>query len=83
MTKFKLLGIDPELGLNPTNPNAFVTGFIYNGTGLVDVSMKPITEWVEGGSGAVPEPATWAMMIMGFGAVGMAARRRRKGVVAA
>lgn len=27
-------------------------------------------------TGVVPEPATWAMMIMGFGLVGMAARRR-------
>jgi hypothetical protein len=27
--------------------------------------------------GVVPEPATWAMMIMGFGLVGFAARRRR------
>lgn len=27
---------------------------------------------------AVPEPATWAMMIMGFGAVGHAMRRRQK-----
>jgi len=29
------------------------------------------------GAGAVPEPATWAMMIMGFGAIGGAMRRRR------
>lgn len=27
---------------------------------------------------AVPEPATWAMMLLGFGAVGFALRRRRK-----
>ncbi len=27
---------------------------------------------------AVPEPASWAMMIVGFGAVGFAMRRRRK-----
>jgi len=27
---------------------------------------------------AVPEPATWAMLIVGFGAVGVAARRRRQ-----
>jgi hypothetical protein len=27
--------------------------------------------------GAIPEPATWAMLIMGFGFVGSAARRRR------
>lgn len=29
-------------------------------------------------SGAVPEPATWAFMIFGFGAVGGAMRRQRK-----
>ena len=27
---------------------------------------------------AVPEPATWAMMLMGFGAIGFAMRRRRR-----
>lgn len=31
---------------------------------------------------AVPEPATWAMMLLGFGAIGMASRRRRKPVLA-
>ena len=30
---------------------------------------------------AVPEPATWAIMILGFGAVGFALRRRRAGHV--
>ncbi len=30
---------------------------------------------------AVPEPATWAMMMLGFGAVGYAMRRRSKAVV--
>lgn len=29
-------------------------------------------------TGSVPEPATWAMMILGFGAVGAAFRRRRR-----
>jgi PEP-CTERM motif len=27
----------------------------------------------------VPEPATWAMMLIGFGAVGYSMRRQRKG----
>ena len=26
----------------------------------------------------VPEPATWALMLLGFGGIGMAMRRRRK-----
>ena len=30
-----------------------------------------------GSTGAVPEPATWAMMIMGFGAMGAVLRQRR------
>lgn len=30
----------------------------------------------------VPEPATWAMMLMGFGAIGYSLRRRRKAVLA-
>jgi hypothetical protein len=34
------------------------------------------------GRGIVPEPATWAMMIMGFGLVGLAARRRTTAVTA-
>ena len=29
-------------------------------------------------TGAVPEPATWALMLLGFGAVGFAMRRQRK-----
>ena len=28
-------------------------------------------------SQAVPEPATWAMMLIGFGAIGFASRRRK------
>lgn len=31
------------------------------------------------GAGAVPEPGTWAMLITGFGLVGLAMRRRRTG----
>ncbi|MBT9472342.1 MAG: PEPxxWA-CTERM sorting domain-containing protein [Phenylobacterium sp.] len=40
--------------------------------------MGPLLDNVSiGVSSAVPEPATWAMMIMGFGLVGSAMRRRQ------
>lgn len=32
---------------------------------------------IGGGGGGVPEPATWAMMMFGFAAIGSALRRRR------
>ena len=35
------------------------------------------------GASAVPEPANWAMLLAGFGIVGMAARRRQRSHVAA
>lgn len=35
-----------------------------------------------GFNGAVPEPATWAVMVAGFGMIGGAMRRRRKAAVA-
>ncbi len=40
-----------------------------------------ITGLADGGSGsAVPEPASWAMLILGFGFVGTAARRRNRSI---
>ena len=35
------------------------------------------------GTGAVPEPATWALMLAGFGLVGASLRRRNRAVVTA
>lgn len=40
-----------------------------------DITFGSVTP---GEPGGIPEPATWAMMIMGFGLVGMASRRRRR-----
>ncbi len=48
-----------------------------NQTGFDDITFGSATP------GGVPEPATWAMLITGFGLVGFAARRRRVSHVAA
>jgi hypothetical protein len=52
-------------------PSDSGNGYGNQGIGLVNLSL---------GTAAVPEPATWAMMIGGFGAVGGAMRYRRRKV---
>ena len=46
-------------------------------------NASTVDTWVvRAAVGAVPEPATWAMMLFGFGAIGMAVRRSRRPVLA-
>jgi hypothetical protein len=55
----------------------------YTGYALVDNTGKRITE-IDFRAAGVPEPATWALLMLGFGGVGAAMRhRRRAGRVAA
>ncbi|WP_436805972.1 PEPxxWA-CTERM sorting domain-containing protein [Sphingomonas sp. DT-51] len=54
----------PRIGLGN---NAQITDFAPNNANLSTNGLQ----------GAVPEPATWALMILGFGVVGAALRRRR------
>ena len=55
------------LAVNPSTGFAFSS----NSANLMTMDNIAIT------SAAVPEPATWAMMIMGFGAMGSILRRRK------
>ena len=50
------------------NQPGFITGFLTTYHFISDSS--------------VPEPSTWAMMLAGFGAIGVALRRRRRKVLA-
>jgi hypothetical protein len=52
--------------------------YVWNGT-----NADGGTAVVFNAAGAVPEPATWAMMIFGFGLAGSLFRRRRAGLKAA
>ena len=50
------------------------------GLDLASVGSNPISNLgTTFGVAVVPEPSTWAMMLLGFGAIGIAARRRRVG----
>jgi hypothetical protein len=69
-------GYDVTLGLSRLftllagGSTTFTTGTIF-GTGAPQDIVLPPT------NGAVPEPATWAMMLLGFYGIGVAVRRKR------
>jgi hypothetical protein len=49
----------------------------YNGTTWINGPNAAIVMGLEGTVAAVPEPSTWAMMILGFFGVGLMAYRRK------
>ena len=81
-------GIDPILisGASPTHVGSFYSTngiHIEFGPDSYDVGIDNVDFTVSAiRGGAVPEPATWAMLIVGMGGVG-AMMRRRRGTLAA
>ena len=67
--KFAFLAINGESILN--------LHYAFTG-GSVDALRQVRIASTEGGVPPIPEPATWAMMLLGFGVVGYSMRRRRK-----
>lgn len=56
---------------NPTFAlGTFNFGGIVSGNSMLTISRAAV-------AAAVPEPGTWMMMLLGFGAIGVASRRRR------
>jgi hypothetical protein len=78
-------------------PQAGFTGWMYQTFTFTATSTSEVLSFFADGSPgeppfalldgitltAVPEPSTWAMMLIGFGGLGFAAYRRRRGAVAA
>jgi hypothetical protein len=77
---------DPDLWQNSERLNfSFLLGSDFdpmrNDTyqATLTANGRSVTAYAQLGSGAaVPEPATWAMMLFGFGGIGMAMRRSNK-----
>jgi hypothetical protein len=56
-----------------------ISNLLFNVTGGSVTNVRQVR--IGQNAAAVPEPATWAMMLLGFGAVGYSTRRRRKSVL--
>ena len=69
---FRVTGIEASAALDPADVTAFVTGLTFSGSGLFTGTQTPITLDVA----AVPEPETYALMLLGLGCVGWRLRRR-------
>jgi hypothetical protein len=66
-----------------TNLSNFVnnaSGYVFSADIIGDGVTGAVGAGVTGGAPGVPEPATWAMMIMGMGMVGAGMRMRRHNV---
>ena len=64
--QFEIRDIDP--GVNPSSGTSFVTKVSFVSDGTFDGSMTALV---------VPEPSTWALMVVGFVGLGLAAIARR------
>ena len=86
---FLLLGADPQCDWLPQDVCRDERGFVLTGRDLnysfqscppgvptVGCRLTTATAVTFAVSGGVPEPATWALMLLGFGGIGLAMRRR-------
>jgi len=78
---FNYFGFGINTTLNPQSfiyyyfaPEAFGAPGTYDSIAFAENSGRLVVTEL---AGAVPEPSTWAMMLVGFGAIGTAMRRRK------
>ena len=81
------LGLTPDGDNTDLNEDYSLNALLGSGTYTLTIQGTRGTTGSFGGNvaftaAAVPEPATWAMMLFGFGAVGFAMRRRRQPTLA-
>jgi hypothetical protein len=71
VSEFEILGIASSVGLNPNSATDFVTTLTFEGSGTFTGTMTPVI--------SVPEPSTWAMLLLGFASLGFVGYRTERG----
>lgn len=74
-------GLPIHYEFSPSEFSIFADGsatLVYNQTGCCIIRLAESTLTLRAVEGSVPEPATWAMMLIGFGAIGGSLRHRRR-----
>lgn len=72
--RFRILGIETGLGLDPSDPTAFVTGLTFAGVGSVIMSQTPITFDTDT---VVPIPTSVLLCGIGLSVAGLRLKRKR------
>lgn len=75
---FRFNWVAPSIGFNPLVDSTYKVNLTVNGLPGGTKSLDAYAQLGEGGP--VPEPASWALMILGFGLTGTLIRRRKLAV---
>lgn len=73
VSKFRILGIETDLGLDPNDPTAFITGLSFFSDGVFTGTMTPTTVETE----VVPLPASITLLFFGLMSLKLQARLRQ------
>ena len=68
------------VGFSTAKNDTYDVTLTLSGPGVSAMSVENV---IHVGSGAVPEPASWALMILGMGGIGFSLRRNRAAIAAA
>lgn len=76
--EFSIVGINLDLALDPTNPQAFVTGVSFAESGDLTFTQAPIITFVPDPTTDIPEPASIFMLSLGLGGLLVGRRKLKK-----